>query len=173
MKIFPFFLCFIFVCVFVLYAGSCTYRQITFNQEVGSYLEQAASANTVPLAKEMLAKALNGIERRGLTSGNTSLFFDVATNDVGIWYRNIKDSYEELDRVSQEGAKTSSLETSNMLLKLRDTLTDHREGNTVLVVPQSLAFHSYIKLFFLLDLCAFAIFLLAVVCFFWGMLINE
>ncbi len=173
MKIFPFFLCFIFVCVFALYAGSCTYRQITFNQEVGSYLEQAASANTVPLAKEMLAKALNGIERRGLTRGNTSLFFDVATNDVGIWYRNIKDSYEELDRVSQSDSKTSSLETSNMLLKLRDTLTDQRQGNTVLVTPEYLAFHPHRGLFAFLDFCAFLFLLLAFVCFFWGMLINS
>jgi hypothetical protein len=104
---------------------------ISFTQDCGGYLERAASANTVELAKPALAAAVLYIEVKELTAGYTSILWRTPDEDVGFWYQNLKASLEELKAVKPDA---SPLEKSNMLMKLRETLqTDGSEGSLVRV----------------------------------------
>lgn len=76
-----------------------------------------------------------------MTSGYTSGVYTTPDEDVGFWYRNLKESYAELDALSNlaEKQELSSLEQSNTLLKLRDTLCDHSEGKERLTCPSGIS----------------------------------
>ena len=90
--------------------------EITFERKCKGYLKRAADANTVKLAKEELSKAINYIEAKGYTQGYTSLLWTTPDEDLGFWYANLKSSLDELNTLPGDA---TSLEKSNMLMKLR------------------------------------------------------
>ena len=111
-------------------------KSIQFDQNCGGYLKQAADANTVELATERLGIALKYIEDNGLTNGYTSVVYRTEDENVGYWYDNIKASYNEL--VAAKNG--SALEKSNVLMKVRESLTDNGEGGeTTLTVPDGIS----------------------------------
>jgi hypothetical protein len=110
------------VILFMVYPIARISNDIIFDNNCGEYLKQAADANTVELAKERLKIALNYIELKGLTSGFTSVVYRSPSDDIGFWYNNLKTSYTDLQKVSDTA---SSLEKSNILMKLRETLLDN------------------------------------------------
>jgi hypothetical protein len=112
--------------------GIMIVKSIQFDQSCGGYLERAASANTVEIAKGELQRALFYIETEDLTSGYTSVLWKTPDEDLGFWYNNIKTSYNELLSLPENA---SPLEKSNMLLKLRETLIDHKEKGDSITVP--------------------------------------
>ena len=95
-------------------------KSVKFSQECTGYLKQAADANTVELALERIDLALNYIESHNLTSGYTSVLWRTEDENIEYWYRNIKACREELEN----NIEASSLEKSNVLMKVRETLTD-------------------------------------------------
>jgi len=122
--------------VFVGWSTIRIYKSYVMTRDCTGYLKQAADANTVPIAKERLQKALNYIEKNELTNGVTTIIFNVPKNDIGFWYRNIKASLEELNTVSDE---STSLEKSNMLIKLRETLLDSGGDSTEITHPPGIS----------------------------------
>lgn len=132
MRVFGLMLC---VLTFLGWAGTRTVDYFLFEREVGGYLKLAADSNTVELAKDNLAVAVDNIERWGMTEGYTSVLWTAPEEDVGFWYKNIKASLEELRAVKTEA---SQLERSNVLMKLRETLLDNGEKGTKITVPEGI-----------------------------------
>ena len=112
----------------------CLVKKIQFNQNCSGYLKQAADASTVELALDRINKALSYIEANNLTSGYTSVIYKTEDENVGFWYENIKQCKKELE----ESIDGSQLETSNVLMKVRETLTDENESGTTLTIPQGI-----------------------------------
>ena len=110
-------------------------KAIEFTQQCKGYLKQAADANTVELALDRITKALNYIEENNLTTGYTSVLYKTENENVEFWYNNIKACKHEL-----ENAKNStSLEKTNLLMKVRETLTDNENGETSVTIPPGIS----------------------------------
>ena len=117
----------------------CVVQSIKFSQQCGGYLKQAADVNTVELALERIDKAIAYIEANGLTSGYTSVLWRTEDENIEYWYRNIKACREELEN----NLDASSLEKSNVLMKVRETLTDDGKEGTELTVPPGISRYPY------------------------------
>jgi len=134
-------------------------KSVKFSQECTGYLKQAADANTVELALERVDLALNYIESHNLTSGYTSVLWRTEDENIEYWYRNIKACREELEN----NVEASSLEKSNVLMKVRETLTDEGEKGTELTVPKGLSRYPYNLLFGILNIISCILFFIAMV----------
>lgn len=108
--------------------------RIEFNQSCKGYLKQAADANTVELALDRLDKALSYAERKGWTDGYTSILWKTEDENIGFWYDNLKASRQELILVQN----SSQLEQTNVLMKLRETLTESTDKGTAITYPAGL-----------------------------------
>lgn len=115
-------------------------KAVSFENECGAYIERAANASTVELAKEELSKAINYLEKEHLTSGTVSIFFENPKNDVGYWYNNIKISKEELERIPIDA---SQLEQNTALLKLHETLTDSKNDKASINAPSGISIYPH------------------------------
>ena len=96
--------------------GIVIVKNVQLKQNCTGYLKRAADANSVEMAKSQLEKALKYIEENNLTAGYTSVLWKTPDEDIEFWYNNIKTIYDELSKVDEN---TSSLEKSNILMKLR------------------------------------------------------
>jgi hypothetical protein len=128
---------------------------ILFDKDCEGYLKRAADANSVDQAKEQLKVALNYMEGHGLTKGFTSVLYNTPDEDLGFWYKNIKSAKIELDKVTDE---TTSLEKSNVLMKLRETLLDEGEEGSSVTVPTGISIYPNNIVYFWLGLLSFVIF---------------
>lgn len=115
-----------------------TVKAIQFNNGCEQHLKRAADANTVDSAKEELEIAISYADDHNLTEGIVSIILQQPKNDIGFWYQNITDSYEELDKLTED---TTSLEKTNVLMKLRETLTDESEDGTEVTVPNGISIY--------------------------------
>ena len=129
-------------------------RNIQFDQKCGGFLKQAADANTVELAIDRLNKAIDFIESNNLTSGYTSVLWRTEDENIEYWYQNIKACRDEL----KEALESSALEKSNLLMKVRESLTDDNENGTMLTIPMGISRYPHNLLFGILNtLSAFII----------------
>ena len=99
-------------------------KSVQFDQNCGGYLKQAADANTPELALERMNVALDYIKANNLTDGYTSILWKTEDENVGFWYRNIVACQEEL----KSCLGSSQLEKTNVLMKVRESLSDIPEG---------------------------------------------
>lgn len=113
-------------------------RQIDRRVTCTGYLDRAANANTAKLACEQLDRAIVEIEHRGWTNGSTRVFFNYPQCDLGYWYQNLVAARAELRALPE---MVSALEQSNLLMKLRETLTEQGEHGSKLIVPPMLNFY--------------------------------
>ena len=136
----------------------CIVKQVRFTQDCSGYLKQAADANTVELALERINMALNYIESHGLTDGYTSVLWRTEDENVGYWYRNIKACQSELEA----NLDATSLEKSNVLMKVRESLTDDGgEDGTKLTIPTGISRYPNNLLLGILRLISYFLFLVA------------
>lgn len=103
-------------------------KDVSMNQNCTGYLKRAADANTVETAKEQLQKSIQYLESNNLTKGYTSVLWQTPDEDIEFWYKNLKASESELMKVD---STTSSMEKTNLLMKLRETLLDNGDKLTV------------------------------------------
>lgn len=125
------------LCVpFLIWAPTRWYTEYRFEQEVEGRLKRAAVANTVETATEELDAAIAAIERRGLTQGNTGVFLTEPKNDLGFWYKNLKEASAELHSIPPT---LPPGDRANVLKKLRESLTHHGgdQGKESAVAPES------------------------------------
>jgi len=115
----------------------CAVKSVKFTQECSGYLKQAADANTTELALERINLALDYIEKHNLTNGYTSVLWKTEDENINYWYRNIKACQAELQECIASDA--SSLEKSNVLMKVREALTDQGEEGTELTIPEGIS----------------------------------
>lgn len=111
-------------------------KSVKFDQQCGGYLEQAANANTVELAKERLDIAIKYIEDHNLTTGYTSVLWKTEDENLEFWYRNIKACRNELE----EAMDLSQLEKSNVLMKVRESLKESKgESGDKVIIPAGIS----------------------------------
>lgn len=154
----------IFTTIFLAWGTVRAVRSIQFDMQCKSYLKLAADANSVELAKENLEKAINYAEKNNLTEGIIGIIFKDPINDVGFWYNNMKACYAELDNLPDDA---TSLEKTNVLMKLRESLVDVGES-TVVTLPTGISVYPYNVLF-----CIWGWLSLILACVFWFMTTVE
>ena len=134
------------VCAFIV-PIICIVRGVVFNQNCGGYLEQAANANSVELALERLNVAIEYVEEHNMTDGYTSVLWKTESDNIGYWYRNLKTCQEELEAC----VNSSQLEKTNVLLKVRESLTDEGKDGTKLNTPDGISRYPNNALFGILN----------------------
>ena len=120
--------------------GAVIYKRIDFKQNCSGRLERAANANTIELAVKELDAVIQYAEAKGYTTGYTSVIYQTPNEDVEYWYNNLCASRQELLNLSDS---TSTLEKTNTLMKLRETLTDTGEKGTRVIYPTGLQFYPH------------------------------
>jgi hypothetical protein len=133
----------------------CIVRGVVFNQNCGGYLEQAANANSVELALERLNVAIDYVEEHNMTDGYTSVLWRTEGDNIGYWYRNLKTCQEELKVCTN----SSQLEKTNVLLKVRESLTDEGKDGTELITPGGISRYPNNALFGILNWVSFLMFI--------------
>lgn len=127
-----------FLCImpgFLVLAG-IIYKQTQFNINCESYLKMAADASSVKIARERLGKAIQYLEDNKMTEGSTSVLWSTPTQDVGSWYKNLKEAEIHLYEISENA---SEADISTTLSRLRETLLDHGSEGDSVTVPLMLA----------------------------------
>ena len=113
-----------------------TIKSIQLYQNCTGYLKRAAYASTVETAKDELQKSIQYLEDNELTSGYTSIIWRTPNDDIGFWYKNLKSTESELSKVD---STTSSVEKTNLLIKLRETLLDDSKNGNKVTTPNGLS----------------------------------
>lgn len=98
----------------------CIVKDIQFSANCGDYLKLAADANNIDVAEKHLSTAIAYLESNNLTSGHTKIFIYKPSNDIGLWYENLKVAQTQLQEM--QTTDYTELEQSNMLMKLRETI---------------------------------------------------
>lgn len=128
MKAFLIVLCVILIIIPLIVYGAGIVKAIQMDANCINYLEMAADANSVDIANKHLTSAINYLEKNNITSGSTGIFIYRPTNDISLWYENLKSAQNQLIEACANDNLTE-LEESNILMKLRETLLDN-EGIT-------------------------------------------
>ena len=110
-------------------------KTIQFNQDCKGYLKQCSNASSVELALERLNKALDYIENNNLTHGYTSVLWKTENDNIGYWYNNLKTCQTELQQAT---TSNDQLLKTNVLMKVRETITDQDEYGTFVTVPNGI-----------------------------------
>lgn len=118
-------------------------KSIQFNQNCKGYLKQTADANSVELALDRLNKAIDYVESNNLTSGYTSIIYRTEDENIEFWYNNLLTCKQELT----ECIESSQFEKTNVLMKVRESLTDQAEEGTVITYPSGLSRYPNNKMF--------------------------
>lgn len=130
-------------------------KKVEFSQNCSGYLKQAADANSITLAKERLQKSVDYLESNNLTEGYTSLFYKTEDDNIGYWYLNLKTSLNDLNKINTDSI--SSLEESNVLLKLRETILDNNDSGDSVTIPNGISRYPNNLLFFMWAVLSFLI----------------
>lgn len=125
----------------VFYLTVMIVMEINFGRKCEGYLKQAADANTVELAKTPLKKAIDYLKTEGIfvdtrETHYTSIIYNTPDEDVGYWCSNLTAALEEINNADEDA---DALTTSNLLMKLRETLTDDKESGVSVTVPPGIA----------------------------------
>ena len=158
---------FISIIVFMLALISpilTTIESIQFDQKCGGYLKQAADANSVELAERQLNLAIDYIEQHELTSGYTSVLWNTEDENIEYWYNNLKQCQKELAATKNN----STLENTNVLMKLRESLTDVDQNGTTLTIPYGISRYPNNLLYGILNIISGIVFIL-----YFGILIKP
>ncbi|MEM1320858.1 MAG: hypothetical protein AAGG75_11415 [Bacteroidota bacterium] len=119
-------------------------NKIAFKQNVSGYLKRSADANTIDMAKQELKRVVDYLEANNLTSGYTSILWQTPDEDISFWYQNLKATLNELENVKSDA---TTLEKTNILMKLRETLMDAGgEGKEKVTVPDGMSVYPNNKL---------------------------
>ena len=121
-----------------VWAGFRIFHAIQFDLGCGAFLKRASSANTIELAQVQLQSAIDFAENNNLTEGVVSIFLRNPSNDIGFWYQNMTAANEELLSIPEDA---SQLERTNVLMKLRESLTDTTSGSSSVTVPDGISIY--------------------------------
>lgn len=128
-------------------------NHLKFENGCSGHLTRAGHANTIEAAREEIESAVTFLEKENLTEGYTAIFQSLKTpdEDIGFWYRNLKASLEQLNKIPKD---VSALERSNVLLKLRETVIHGGAKGDDIVCPPGLArYPNNMTWIFLLIMC--------------------
>lgn len=112
---------------------------------IGDYISQAATSPSPTVAVSRLDTAITEIEREGLTSGNTAIFFTYPTNDLGFWYQRLVDSRAILRQLP---ATDSALEISNTMMRVHESIGEQTKDGTSVLAPDGIEIFPHNVAFF-------------------------
>lgn len=142
----------VFSVLLVLMLGLAFYKEITLVTNCTGYLKRAANASTVEMAEKELGKSIQYLESNNLTEGYTSVLYKTPNDDIGFWYKNLKENHKELLKVD---STTSQLEKTNILMKLRETLLENNEHGDSLTKPNGLSRYPHNKMWAIITIFLF------------------
>ncbi len=119
---------------------------VEFNVNCEQYIKRAADASTVETAIGELEKAISYAEKNDLTDGVVSVFLHQPKNDIGFWYNNITEACEELKNLPED---VTSLEKTNVLMKIRETLIDESREEVLVTCPDGISIYPHNLIYFL------------------------
>ena len=122
-------LCIVCIIIPVIMYGVGIVDVIHMDANCISYFEMAADANSVSLAEKHLSSGIKYLEENDLTHGNTKVLVYRPTQDIGLWYENLKSAQMQLQELKAKENLTE-LEESNALMKLRETLLNSKGSVT-------------------------------------------
>lgn len=144
----------------VVWGGVRLVNNIQYEQQVGGFLKQAADANTAALAEEKLSRAIRGMDELDLCSSEsaesppvfsddcyTSVFWRTPDEDIGFWRTNVQATYDDLHTMTPE-ERADNLTESNQLMKVRETLVDHKQSGVSVTDPEGISVYPYNGLLF-------------------------
>lgn len=149
-------LCIICIMIPTVFYGCMLVRSVKFDNQCINYFSFAADANSVVIAEKHLTKGIEYLETHDLTSGHTGVIFYKPTNDIGLWYENLKSAQSQLQDYIQSDTP-SELEESNILMKLRETLL----GECGVTHPKMIAFYPNHVFWFLASIFGWLFYILA------------
>lgn len=126
----------IVVLAILAFAVPPIYLNTTFDIDIGGHMKRASDANTIELATQEMRVVVTNMEQRGMTEGYTSVIYRTPDEDVGYWYDNMNSSLKELESINPNA---SQLEKSNVLMKLRESLTDSEESGSEIKIPPGIS----------------------------------
>ena len=135
----------IFTLLFVGFVVLTIVRYFQFDIGCSQHLKRAADASSVETAKIEIEQAISYAEKHNLTEGIVSLFLKQPKNDVSFWYNNMVSAYEELEDLPED---STPLERTNVLMKIRESLTDQKGNDVTVTVPDNLYLYPYNKIHF-------------------------
>jgi hypothetical protein len=123
-------------------------KSFGFSWNCEEYLKRAADSASPEKCGEQLDLALKYAKDNGLTTGNTGIIFSTPSNDISFWYENLVKAREALKEVENTGteSKTTALERSNVLIRVRETLLDGKE----VTLPAAISFYPHVLLMHIL-----------------------
>lgn len=136
---------------FFAWVGIRIYNDVIFDREIGGHIKRAADANSIALAKQELEVVVAAMERRKMTDGYTSILYTTPDEDVGFWYKNIKSC---LDQINALPDSAQPGERDLVLMKLRQTLLDHKGGHESITVPTGISIYPHNTAYFLFCLAS-------------------
>lgn len=96
------------------------------------YISRAKGAASPEIAKEELTKVISYLEENNLTDGCVSIFWKQPRNNIGFWYKNLKEAYTKLDSISENA---SNVEIRMRMEEFRDSKIGAPEG--ISIYPQN------------------------------------
>jgi hypothetical protein len=111
-------------------------KSTLFGINCGGHMNLAAKANSVALAQKEMEIVVKYLEDHKMTAGYTSILWNSPKEDVEFFYNNMKTSLEELRGIKEN---SPPLEKSNVLMKLRETLTEQGEKSENIVAPNGIS----------------------------------
>lgn len=124
--------------VAVILAAAPIFVSIEFKQNCSGFIKQAADANSIELCQKSLNKAIAYAEKHNLTSGYTSVLYKTEDENIGFWYENLKACQAELASIEEDA---STLEKSNLLMKVRESLLDDGKDGTEITLPKGIQYY--------------------------------
>jgi hypothetical protein len=146
--------------IFLIWGGTRIIAGINYDVNIGNYISRAATSPDPTVAINELTTAIKNIENRGLTSGNTGVFFTYPTNDIGFWYHRLTDSRDILNNLPKND---SALEISNTMIRVHETLTGTSSDGHYVIAPAGIEIYPNNVLFFWWAVLSGIIFLISLV----------
>ena len=138
---------------------TCIVKHEIFFQQCGGFLKQAADASTPEMALERINLAIDYIEAHGLTNGYTSVLYKTEDENIGFWYKNIIAARSELESCLD----APQLEQSNVLMRVREALTDNGESGTTLTIPYGISRYPQNGLWGILRIISYILLIVAII----------
>ncbi|MEZ4195271.1 MAG: hypothetical protein R3B53_02640 [Candidatus Paceibacterota bacterium] len=158
---------FILIIPFLIWGGVRMWQaEISFNVQAGGHMQNAANANSVELATKEMENVVKYFEDRHLQPGFTSIFYNTPEENVGFWMANMRASLDELKQVKSDA---TSLEKSNVLMKLRETLTDKSKSGSEISIPQGISIYPHNFIYMLVGVLSTILAVVGVMLFLVGM----
>ena len=120
----------------IIFCAIPTYCSLKWQANCGEWLQQASNANSASIGLERLTNAINYLESNKITQGSSHIIYATPNTNVEIWYQNLKAAQKQLQD-SVNNKNLSNLEESNILMKLRETLTE----KDAVIVPENIVYY--------------------------------